>query len=102
MVIFSMKFTKEQKQLILEAQNIVKSIFEVDSEKRLEDTNKVSRKVKNKDGEEVEVVSVRDELFPYEGSKKEQFKKKVVAKINDVIEGTATIDDLIRLVQSKK
>ena len=55
--------------------------------------------VTNSNGEEVVVTSVQDELFPYEGNAKEQFNKKVVATINDMIEGKATLEDLIQLVR---
>ena len=63
--------------------------------------NKIKRDRKTKDGK-VEVVSVEDELFPYEGNKREQFRQKVIATINDMIQGTATLEDLLQLVRQKK
>ena len=66
------------------------------------EVNKITRTKKDKNGEPVEVVSVADELFPYKGTAKEQYNQKILAKINDMIEGTATLDDLIQLVRSKK
>ena len=63
--------------------------------------NKVKRDRKTKDGK-VEVVSVEDELFPYEGNKREQFRQKVIATINNMIQGTATLEDLLQLVRQKK
>ena len=84
---------KSKLELIQEAQSILSSLFEV------EDTNKLRREKKGKNGEEVVVTSVQDELFPYEGNAKEQFNKKVIATINDMIEGKATLEDLIQLVR---
>ena len=66
------------------------------------EVNKITRTKKDKNGEPIEVVSVADELFPYKGTAKEQYNQKILAKINDMIEGTATLDDLIQLVRSKK
>ena len=66
------------------------------------EVNKITRTKKDKNGEPVEVVSVADELFPYKGTAKEQYNQKILAKINDMIEGTATLDDLIQLVRSKQ
>ena len=63
--------------------------------------NKIKRDRKTKDGK-VEVVSVEDELFPYEGNKREQFRQKIIATINDMIQGTATLEDLLQLVRQKK
>ena len=63
--------------------------------------NKIKRDRKTKDGK-VEVVSVEDELFPYEGNKREQFRQKVIATINNMIQGTATLEDLLQLVRQKK
>ena len=39
-------------------------------------TNKIKQTRKTKDGK-VEVVSVEDELFPYDGNKREQFRQKI-------------------------
>ena len=76
------------------------NLFELDyEEKQNISPNKISRVKKDKDGEKVEVVSVADELFPYSGSAKEQFNQKVLAKINDMIEGTGSLEDLIQFVR---
>ena len=64
--------------------------------------NKIKLERKEQGKEPTEVVSVADELFPYKGSAKEQFNQKVIAKINDMIEGTATLEDLINLVRQKR
>jgi len=84
-------------------------VFEVSSEEDLDpqsgdiSPNKISRKKKEKGKKEpVEVVSVADELFPYEGTAKEQLNQKILAKINDMLQGTATLEDLINLVRSGK
>ena len=66
------------------------------------EVNKISRTKKDKNDEPIEVVSVADELFPYKGTAKEQYNQKIIAKINDMIEGTATLDDLVQLVRQKK
>ena len=66
------------------------------------EVNKITRTKKDKNGEPVEVVSVADELFPYKGTAKEQYNQKILAKINDMIEGTATLEDLIQLIRQKK
>lgn len=76
------------------------NLFELDyEEKQNISPNKISRVKKDKNGEKVEVVSVADELFPYSGSAKEQFNQKVLAKINDMIEGTGSLEDLIQFVR---
>ena len=67
-----------------------------------EQNNKIKRQGKDKHGNKVDLVSVQDELFPYEGNAKEQYNKKIIAKINDMIEGKATLEDLIQLVRNKK
>ena len=66
------------------------------------EVNKITRTKKDKNGEPIEVVSVADELFPYKGTAKEQYNQKILAKINDMIEGTATLEDLIQLIRQKK
>ena len=77
------------------------NLFELDyEEKQNISPNKISRTKKDKDGEKVEVVSVADELFPYEGSAKEQFNKKVLDKINAMIEGKGSLEDLIQFVRA--
>ena len=76
------------------------NLFELDyEEKQNISPNKISKVKKGKDGEKVEVVSVADELFPYEGDAKQQFNQKILAKINDMIEGTGTLEDLIQFVR---
>ena len=47
---------------------------------------------KDENGEKVEVVSVADELFPYEGDAKQQFNQKILAKINEGKVTTNTYD----------
>ena len=90
---------KEKLEKLKEAFEAFNNIFEADKE----NTNKVRREKKEGPGKEpTEVVSVADELFPYEGSAKEQYNQKIIAKINDMIEGTATLNDLINLVRQKK
>lgn len=89
---------KSKLELIQEAQSILSSLFEVEDNADTS-TNKLRREKKGKNGEEVVVTSVQDELFPYEGNAKEQFNKKVIATINDMIEGKATLEDLIQLVR---
>ena len=64
-------------------------------------TNKIKKDVKTKNGK-VELVSVEDELFPKEGNAKEQFRQKIIDKINGMIQGTATLEDLLQLVRSKQ
>lgn len=77
------------------------NLFELDyEEKQNISPNKISRVKKDKNGEKVEVVSVADELFPYEGSAKEQFNKKVLDKINAMIEGNGSLEDLIQFVRA--
>lgn len=64
-------------------------------------TNKIKRDRKTKDGK-VEVVSVEDELFPYDGNKREQYRQKILDTINNMIQGTATLEDLLQIVRQKK
>ena len=64
-------------------------------------TNKIKKNVKTKNGK-VELVSVEDELFPKEGNAKEQFKQKVLDKINAMIQGTGTLEDLLNTVRTKQ
>ena len=75
---------------------------EIPVEKQDISPNKIKRKKKDENGEPTEVVSVADELFPYKGTAKEQYNQKIIAKINDMIEGTATLEDLIQLIRQKK
>ena len=63
--------------------------------------NKIKKDRKTKNGK-VEIVSVEDELFPYEGNKKEQYRQKIIATINDMIQGKATLEDLLQIVRQKK
>ena len=64
-------------------------------------TNKIKRDRKTKDGK-VEVVSVEDELFPYDGNKREQYRQKILDTINNMIQGKATLEDLLQIVRQKK
>ena len=64
-------------------------------------TNKIKKDIKTKNGK-VELVSVEDELFPKEGNAKEQFKQKVLDKINAMIQGTGTLEDLLNVVRAKQ
>ena len=64
-------------------------------------TNKLKKDIKTKNGK-VELVSVEDELFPKEGNAKEQFKQKVLDKINAMIQGTGTLEDLLNVVRAKQ
>lgn len=92
--------------IIKEAQDIMSNLFEVEyygaNDVEEEQNNKIKRQGKDKHGNKVDLVSVQDELFPYEGNAKEQYNKKIIAKINDMIEGKATLEDLIQLVRNKK
>ena len=95
------------KDEIKELQEAFQSLFEVakdgeDKKDKKITVNKIKFEREKQGNEPKEVVSVADELFPYEGSAKEQFNQKVIAKINDMIEGTATLEDLINLVRQKK
>lgn len=63
--------------------------------------NKIKKDRKTKDGK-VEVVSVEDELFPYDGNKREQYRQKILDTINGMIQGTATLEDLLQIVRQKK
>lgn len=98
----------ESLKLIEEAYGLMTSLFEVSDEQGVEveedpdEQNKIKREVKDKKGNKTQVVSVADELFPYEGNAKEQFNQKVIAKINDMIEGKATLEDLMQLVRQKR
>ena len=100
----SFVITKESFQdQIAELTEAYQSLLEeIPVEKQDISPNKIKRKKKDEEGEPVEVVSVADELFPYKGTAKEQYNQKIIAKINDMIEGTATLDDLIQLVRQKK
>ena len=46
------------------------------------------------------IIQPEDGLFPYEGDAKQQFNQKVLAKINDMIEGTGSLEDLIQFVRA--
>ena len=63
--------------------------------------NKIKKDRKTKDGK-VELVSVEDELFPYDGNKREQYRQKILDTINNMIQGTATLEDLLQIVRQKK
>lgn len=93
-------------KLIEEAFGLMTSLFEVDDasgemEDKSKEHNKLKREIKDEKGNTTDVVSVADELFPYAGNAKQQFNQKVIAKINDMIEGKATLEDLIQLVRKK-
>lgn len=93
--------TNEALELIESILSYADNLFELDyEEKQNISPNEISRVKKNKKGEKVEVVSVADELFPYEGDAKQQFNQKVLAKINDMIEGTGSLEDLIQFVRA--
>ena len=64
-------------------------------------TNKIKKDRKTKNGK-VELVSVEDELFPYDGNKREQYRQKILDTINGMIQGTATLEDLLQIVRQKK
>ena len=64
-------------------------------------TNKIKKSRKTKDGK-VELVSVEDELFPEEGNAREQFRQKIINTINGMIQGTATLEDLMQVVRAKQ
>lgn len=64
-------------------------------------TNKIKKDKKTKNGK-VELVSVEDELFPYDGNKREQYRQKIIDTINGMIQGTATLEDLLQIVRQKK
>lgn len=64
-------------------------------------TNKIKKDRKTKNGK-VELVSVEDELFPYDGNKREQYRQKIIDTINGMIQGTATLEDLLQIVREKK
>lgn len=94
------KPVKEALEIMEAILDAVTPIFELDYENRQNvNTNKIRKLKKDKDGENVEVVSVADELFPYEGNAKQQFNQKVLAKINDMIEGKGSLEDLIQFVR---
>ena len=93
---------------IQDLKNKFDKVFEVvNNEETYDDgnksPNKISRKKIEKGSKEpVEVVSVADELFPYEGTAKEQLNQKIISKINDMLQGTASLEDLINLVRKPK
>ena len=96
------KMNKNEALEILESiLSYADNLFELDyEEKQNISPNKLYRTKKDKKGDKVEVVSVADELFPYEGDAKQQFNQKVLAKINDMIEGTGSLEDLIQFVRA--
>lgn len=91
---------------IQDLNNKFSTLFEVEglgdpSQEVPPSTNKLKKDVKTKNGK-VELVSVENELFPYEGNKKEQFQQKVLDTINGMIQGTKTLEDLLQVVRQKK
>ena len=94
------KKTNEALDLLEQIYDYAENLFELDyEEKQNISPNKVSKVKKDKDGNEVEVVSVADELFPHEGNAKQQFNQKILDKINDMIEGSGSLEDLIQFVR---
>ena len=90
----------EALELMEEIVSYADNIFELDIENKQNiSPNKISKIKKDKDGKDVEVVSVADELFPHEGTAKQQFDKKILDKINAMIEGTGSLEDLIQFVR---
>ena len=86
--------------LIYEAQTLLTPIIEGSTPGEQEVDTKVQKAGKNgykKD--KVEMVSVEDALFPYQGNNKEQITQKIINKINELIEGRATLADLIQFVR---
>lgn len=94
-------YVRAENDKIKEAFELMEEIlFELDLEnKQSISPNKIKKTKKDENGEKVEVVSVADELFPYEGDAKQQFNQKILAKINDMIEGTGSLEDLIQFVR---
>lgn len=92
-------------ETIKEAQELISSLLEdgeeeVEQEVKDKKVNKIKRpKVGAKN---VDVVSVEDELFPYDGTAKQQYNQKIIDKLNEIIEGKATLEDLIRLVRQRR
>lgn len=91
---------KETFSLMEQICDFADNLFELDIENKQNiSPNKISKVKKDKDGKDVEVVSVADELFPHDGTAKQQFDKKILDKINDMIEGTGSLEDLIQFVR---
>ena len=68
-------------EIIKEAQSIMQNLFEVEyygANDVEEEKNKIKRQKKDKNGDIVDVVSVEDELFPYEGNAKQQYNQKII------------------------
>lgn len=95
------KSIKRHNKKVNEALDLMEEIlFELDTEEKQNiSPNKIKKVRKDDNGEKVEVVSVADELFPYEGDAKQQFNQKILAKINDMIEGNGSLEDLIQFVR---
>lgn len=99
--------TNEALSIAEEMLQLANSIFEVAPEAPVSaeevppSNNEIKQTKKDKENPEKkrEVVSVADELFPYEGNAKQQMNQKILAKINQMIEGTATLEDLLQLVR---
>ncbi len=93
--------TNEALQLAEAICDFADNLFELDYEQKQDiSPNKIKKTKKDKNGEKVDVVSVADELFPYEGNAKQQYNKKILGKINDMIEGTGSLEDLIQFVRA--
>ena len=94
------KKVQEALSLMEQICDFADNLFELDIENKQNiSPNKISKVKKDKDGKDVEVVSVADELFPHDGTAKQQFDKKILDKINDMIEGTGSLEDLIQFVR---
>ena len=93
--------TDEALQLAEAICDFADNLFELDYEQKQDiSPNKIKKTKKDKNGERVDVVSVADELFPYEGTAKQQFNQKILDKINAMIEGTGSLEDLIQFVRA--
>ena len=84
--------------LIYESQSLILPLLEGDETQIDTKIQKVGKKDKDRK-DNVEVVSVEDALFPNQGTNKEQISQKIINKINELIEGKATLADLIQLVK---
>lgn len=84
--------------LIHESQSLIFPLIEGDEVQVDTKVQKVGKRDKDKK-DNTEVVSVEDALFPNQGTNKEQVSQKIISKINELIEGRATLADLIQLVK---
>ncbi len=87
-------------ELIHEAQNLIFPLIEGDEANEKKIDTKVQKSGSNPDKKKnIEYVSVEDALFPYQGNNKEQVTQKIINTINQLIEGRATLADLIQVVK---